>query len=83
MLVHAYRRTYGLDTTVTRCSNNYGPYHDKEKLIPLFIDRLMHDQKVPVYGDGKHVRDRLYVEDHCDAIWEVFTKGKSGEIYNV
>lgn len=83
MLVHAYHRTYGLDTTVTRCSNNYGPYHDKEKLIPLFIDRLMQDQKVPVYWDGKNVRDRLYVEDHCDAIWTVFTKGNSGEIYNV
>ena len=83
MLVHAYHRTYGTDTSVTRCSNNYGPYHDKEKLIPLFIDKLMNDEKVPVYGDGKNVRDRLYVEDHCDAIWEVFTKGTSWEVYNV
>ena len=83
MLVHAYHRTYGMDTTVTRCSNNYGPYHDKEKLIPLFIDRLMNDQKVPVYGDGKNVRDRLYVADHCDAIWEVFNRGESGQVYNV
>ena len=83
MLVHAYRRTYGLDTTVTRCSNNYWPYHDTEKLIPLFIHRLMNNEKVPVYGDGKNVRDRLYVEDHCDAIRTVFATGKSGEIYNV
>jgi dTDP-glucose 4,6-dehydratase len=74
MLVHAYHRTYGVDTTVTRCSNNYGPYHDREKLIPNFIYRLMHGQSVPVYGDGTNIRDRLYVEDHCDAIWTVFTQ---------
>lgn len=83
MLVHAYHRTYGVDTVVTRCSNNYGPYQDAEKLIPLFIQRLMRDQQVPLYGDGKNVRDWLYVEDHCDAIREVFTKGSTGEIYNI
>jgi len=82
-LTHAYHRTYGTDITITRCSNNYGPYHDREKLIPHFIEKLQHDQKVPVYGDGKNVRDRLYVEDHCDAVWEVFTRGTSGEVYNV
>ena len=83
MLTHAYHRTYGTDTVVTRCSNNYGPYQFVEKLIPLFIQKLSSDQKVPVYGDGKNVRDRLYVEDHCDAIREVFTRGKSWEVYNI
>ena len=83
MLTQAYARTYGVDVVTTRCSNNYGPYQDIEKLIPLFIHKLMHNDHVPLYGDGKNVRDRLYVEDHCDAIWEVFTKGKSWEVYNV
>jgi len=83
MLTHAYHRTYGTDVVITRCSNNYGPYQDTEKLIPLFIHRLMHDEKVPLYGDGKNVRDWLYVEDHVDAIWEVFTRGSSWEVYNV
>ena len=83
MLTSAYGRTYGLDITITRCSNNYWPYHDREKLIPHFIHKLMNDQQVPVYGDGSNVRDWLYVQDHCDAIWEVFDKGVSGEIYNV
>jgi dTDP-glucose 4,6-dehydratase len=58
----------------TRCSNNYGPYQDTEKLIPLFIQQLSKGEKVPLYGDGQNIRDWLYVEDHCDAIWEVFTK---------
>lgn len=83
MLTQAYARTYWVEVVTTRCSNNYGPYQDEEKLIPLFIWRLLKDEKVPLYGDGKNVRDRLYVEDHCDAIREVFTKGKSWEVYNV
>jgi dTDP-glucose 4,6-dehydratase len=83
MLTQSYMRTYGIDVVTTRCSNNYWPYQDNEKLIPLFIHRLTNKQKVPLYGDGKNVRDRLYVEDHCDAIREVFTTWKSWEAYNV
>jgi dTDP-glucose 4,6-dehydratase len=67
----------------TRCSNNYGPYHFPEKLIPLFVTNLMEGKKVPLYGDGMNIRDWLYVEDHCDAIWTVLNKGKMGEVYNV
>jgi dTDP-glucose 4,6-dehydratase len=67
----------------TRCSNNYGPYHFPEKLIPLFVTNLMEGKKVPLYGDGMNIRDWLYVEDHCDAIWTVLNKGRIGEVYNV
>jgi dTDP-glucose 4,6-dehydratase len=77
LLVKAYGRTFGLNYSITRCSNNYGPNQDKEKLIPHFIDLLQHDNPVTLYGDGSNIRDRLYVDDHCDAIWTVFTKGKS------
>lgn len=83
MLTHAFQRTYWVDVVITRCSNNYGPYQFNEKLIPLFIHKLMNSEKVPLYGDGKNVRDRLYVEDHCDAIREVFTKWISWEAYNI
>lgn len=82
-LVRAYHDTFGLPITITNCSNNYGPYMDPEKLIPRFITNLMDGQKVPVYGDGKYVRDWLYVEDHCRAIEQVLQKGKVGETYCV
>ena len=83
MLVKAYGRTFKIDYTITRCSNNYGPNQDNEKLIPHFIDLLKNDKPVTVYGDWSNIRDRLFVEDHCDAIWEVFTKAESGSIYNI
>ena len=83
MLVRAYFETYKLPVLTTRCSNNYGPYQYPEKLIPLFISRLLNDQKVPVYGDGLNVRDWLYVYDHCEAIDAVLHKGKFGEVYNI
>jgi dTDP-glucose 4,6-dehydratase len=83
LLVKAYGRTFGVNYSITRCSNNYGPNQDKEKLIPHFIDLLQNKQSVTLYGDGSNVRDWLYVEDHCDAIWEVFTKAVSGAIYNI
>jgi dTDP-glucose 4,6-dehydratase len=83
LLVLAYHRTYDLPVTISRCSNNYGPYHFPEKLIPLMIINALHDEKLPVYGDGKNVRDWLYVEDHCRAIDLIIHKGKVGEIYNV
>ncbi len=82
-LVRSYFHTFHLPVLTTRCSNNYGPYHFPEKLIPLFVTNLMEDKQVPLYGDGKNVRDWLYVEDHCDAIWTVLNKGKFGEAYNV
>lgn len=83
LLVCAYHRTYGLPTTISRCSNNYGPYHFPEKLIPLMIANALADKKLPVYGDGKNVRDWLYVEDHCKAIDLIVENGKTGEIYNI
>ena len=83
LLVLAYHRTYGLPVTVSRCSNNYGPYHFPEKLIPLMIIRALHDESLPVYGDGLNVRDWLYVEDHCKAIDLIIHNGKVGEVYNV
>ncbi len=83
LLVLAYYRTYGLPVTISRCSNNYGPYHFPEKLIPLMIINALHDEKLPVYGDGKNVRDWLYVEDHCRAIDLIIHKGTVGEVYNV
>ncbi len=82
-LVRAYAHTYGLPVTVSNCSNNYGPYHFPEKLIPLAILNALEGKEIPVYGDGKNVRDWLYVEDHCDAVWTILAKGKTGETYNI
>lgn len=83
LLVQAYHRTYGLPMTISRCSNNYGPYHFPEKLIPLVITRALNDETVPVYGKGENVRDWLYVVDHCSAIDLILHKGKEGEVYNI
>jgi len=83
LLVRAYHETYGLPMNITRCSNNYGPYHFPEKLIPLTISRVLNDEKVPVYGDGGNVRDWLHVLDHCAAIDLVMHEGVNGEVYNV
>ena len=83
LLVLAYHRTYGLPITVSRCSNNYGPYQFPEKLIPLMITNALADKPLPVYGKGENVRDWLYVEDHCRAIDLILQRGKVGEIYNV
>ena len=83
LLVLAYHRTYGLPVTISRCSNNYGPYHFPEKLIPLMIINALHDKPLPVYGDGANVRDWLYVEDHCSAIDLIIRQGRAGEVYNV
>ena len=83
LLVLAYHRTFKLPVSITRCSNNYGPYHFPEKLIPLMISRALADEALPVYGTGENVRDWLYVEDHCSAIDLVMRKGRVGEIYNV
>ncbi len=83
LLVLAYHRTYGLPVTISRCSNNYGPYHFPEKLIPLMIINALHDKSLPVYGEGINVRDWLYVEDHCSAIDLIVRKGTVGEVYNV
>ena len=83
LLVGAYHRTYGLPTTISRCSNNYGPYQFPEKLIPLMIANALDNKPLPVYGDGKNVRDWLYVEDHCKAIDLVVREGVEGEVYNV
>ena len=83
LLVMAYHRTYGLPVTISRCSNNYGPYQFPEKLIPLMINNSLNDKQLPVYGDGMQIRDWLYVEDHCAAIAAVLEKGTSGEVYNI
>ncbi len=83
LLVLAYNRTYGLPVTISRCSNNYGPYHFPEKLIPLMIANALNDKPLPVYGEGLNVRDWLYVEDHCKAIDLIIHKGKVGEVYNI
>ena len=83
MMVRAYHETYGLPINITRCSNNYGPYQFPEKLIPLMINNALHEKFLPVYGDGKQIRDWLHVHDHCRAIDTVVHKGKSGEIYNI
>lgn len=82
-LVRAYHHTYGLKVTTSNCSNNYGPYQDKEKLIPLVIHNILQGKPLPIYGDGKNIRDWLYVEDHCRAIDLILQKGKVGEVYNV
>ncbi|KAA5426416.1 dTDP-glucose 4,6-dehydratase, partial [Bacteroides cellulosilyticus] len=83
MVVMAYHDTYKMPVTITRCSNNYGPYHFPEKLIPLIIKNILEGKKLPVYGDGSNVRDWLYVEDHCKAIDLVVREGVEGEVYNV
>ena len=83
LLVMAYHRTYGLPATISRCSNNYGPYHFPEKLIPLMIANALNDRPLPVYGKGENVRDWLYVEDHCKAIDLIIHDGTEGEVYNV
>ena len=83
LLVLAYHRTYGLPTSISRCSNNYGPYHFPEKLIPLMIINALNDKPLPVYGEGLNVRDWLYVEDHCKAIDLVMREGRVGEVYNI
>src|SRR5579872_38331 len=82
-LVRAYNRTFGLQTTISNCSNNYGPYQFPEKLIPLFISNALHGKPLPIYGDGQNVRDWLHVDDHCRAIDLILSKGKPGEVYNV
>jgi dTDP-glucose 4,6-dehydratase len=82
-LARAYFRTFGLPAIITNCSNNFGPYQFPEKLIPLMILNVMEDKPLPVYGDGKHVRDWLYVIDHCDGLVRVLEQGKPGETYNV
>ena len=83
LLVLAYHRTYNLPVTISRCSNNYGPYHFPEKLIPLMIQKALRDEPLPVYGNGENVRDWLYVGDHCNAIDLVVRNGKDGELYNI
>ena len=83
LLVLAYHRTYSLPVTISRCSNNYGPYQFPEKLIPLTIVNALHEKPLPVYGTGENVRDWLYVEDHCKAIDLILHKGREGEVYNV
>lgn len=83
LLAGAYHRTYGLPVTISRCSNNYGPYQFPEKLIPLMIVNALSNKKLPVYGKGLNIRDWLYVEDHCKAVDMIIRKGKAGEIYNI
>lgn len=83
LLALAYRRTYGLDVTVSRCSNNYGPWQHPEKLIPRMISLALADRPLPVYGQGRNVRDWLYVGDHCRAIEQILRRGRAGEVYNV
>ncbi len=82
-LVRSYFHTFHMPVLITRCSNNYGPYHFPEKMIPLFVTNLIEGKQVPLYGDGMNVRDWLYVEDHCEGIWTVLNKGKAGEVYNI
>src|SRR5687767_578531 len=83
LLVRAYHHTHGLPVVTTNCSNNYGPYQFPEKLIPVIIQSIMARKPIPVYGDGMNVRDWLYVRDHAEALWQVLTRGKEGETYNV
>jgi len=83
LLARSYFRTHGVDVVITRCSNNYGKYHFPEKLIPLFITNILEGRKIPVYGNGKNVRDWLHVDDHCQGILKVLLNGNSGEIYNI
>lgn len=83
LLVRSYAETFGMDTVMTRCSNNYGPYQFPEKLIPVMIAKAMADEKLPVYGDGRNIRDWIFVDDHNIGVWNVFLKGKKGEVYNL
>jgi dTDP-glucose 4,6-dehydratase len=83
LIARAYARTYGLDISITRCSNNYGPYHFPEKVIPLFVTNLLDGRKVPLYGEGANIRDWLFVDDHCRGIQLVVEKGLPGEFYNI
>ena len=83
MLVRAYHHTYGLNTVITNCSNNYGPFQFPEKLIPVVIQSCLARKHIPVYGDGMNVRDWLYVRDHAEALWQVLNRGKTGETYNI
>jgi dTDP-glucose 4,6-dehydratase len=82
-LVRAYHHTYGLPVTISNCSNNYGPYQFPEKLVPLMLLNALEGKPLPVYGNGRNVRDWLYVEDHCEAVWQILTRGRAGETYNV
>lgn len=82
-LVRAAHETFGMDTLITRAGNNYGPRQYPEKLIPLFVANALADKRLPLYGDGLNVRDWIHVSDHCEAVWKVFEKGRSGEIYNI
>src|SRR5205807_1549441 len=75
--------TFAFPAMISRCSNNYGPYQFPEKLIPLFISRLMKNESVPVYGDGMQIRDWLHVRDHCTALWRILADGRAGEVYNI
>jgi dTDP-glucose 4,6-dehydratase len=83
LLVSSYAKTYDLPVNISRCSNNFGPYQYPEKLIPLFIIKALHDEKLPLYGDGSNIRDWIYVKDHCRAVDLVMRRGKKGEIYNI
>nr|AHW57787.1 PgaH1 [Streptomyces sp. PGA64] len=83
LIARSYWRTHGLNVSITRCSNNYGPYQHPEKLIPLFVTNLLEGKQVPLYGDGRNIREWLHVDDHCRAIQLVLTRGRAGEIYNV
>ncbi len=83
LLVRAYHHTYGMPAVITNCSNNYGPFQFPEKLIPVVIQKVLNRQAIPVYGDGMNVRDWLYVTDHCEALWQVATRGANGETYNI
>jgi len=83
LLVGAYHHTFGVDAIITRCSNNFGPYQFPEKVIPLFVTNLLENKKVPLYGDGKNVRDWIHVLDHCEAVLTVLEKGKTGQVYNI
>ncbi|MGJ6964053.1 dTDP-glucose 4,6-dehydratase [Streptosporangium sp. G11] len=83
LLCRAYHQTYGLDVRITRCTNNYGPYQHPEKIIPLFVTNLIDGRRVPLYGDGGHVREWLHVDDHCGGIQLVLDKGRPGEVYNI
>jgi dTDP-glucose 4,6-dehydratase len=83
MLVRAFHHTYGMDTVMTRCSNNYGPYQFPEKMIPLMINNAHHDRPLPVYGDGQQVRDWIHVRDHAAGVWQVYQQGLPGEVYNL
>ncbi len=82
-LVRAYYATFGLPVTISNCSNNYGPYQFPEKLIPLIISNILEERPLPIYGDGRNIRDWLYVEDHCSAVWQILREGKIGETYNI